>query len=89
MLLRTAEELLLIEYEILLVVLVVKFLAYLCIKHACQMITAAEMKSIDEWRIGWTEVVVGQWTLLTFSVYVVVHYFIFGLNFIFFCFWVW
>ena len=34
MLLRTAEELLLIEYEILLVVLVVKFLAYLCIKHA-------------------------------------------------------
>ena len=34
MLLRTAEELLLIEYEILLVVLVVKCLAYLCIKHA-------------------------------------------------------
>ena len=34
MLLRTAEELLFIEYEILLVVLVVKFLAYLCIKHA-------------------------------------------------------
>ena len=35
MLLRTAEpELLLIQYEILLVVLVVKFLAYLCIKHA-------------------------------------------------------
>ena len=33
MLLRTAEELLLIEYEILLVVLVVKFLAYLRIKH--------------------------------------------------------
>ena len=33
-LLRTAEELLLIEYEILVVVLVVKFLAYLCIKHA-------------------------------------------------------
>ena len=34
MLLRTAEELLLIEYEILVAVLVVKFLAYLCIKHA-------------------------------------------------------
>ena len=32
---------------------------------------------------------VGQSTLLTFSVYVVVHYFILGLNFIFFCFWVW
>ena len=34
MLFRSAEELLLIEYEILLVVLVVKCLAYLCIKHA-------------------------------------------------------
>ena len=34
MLLRTAEELLFIEYEILLVVLEVKFLAYLCIKQA-------------------------------------------------------
>ena len=34
MLLRTAEELLLIGYEILLVVLVAKFLADLCIKHA-------------------------------------------------------
>ena len=34
MLLHMAEELLLIEYEILLVVLVIKFLAYLCIKHA-------------------------------------------------------
>ena len=34
MLLRTAEELLFIEYEILLVVLAVKFLAHLCIKHA-------------------------------------------------------
>ena len=30
---------------------------------------------------------VGQSTLLTFSVYVVVRYFILGLNFIFFCFW--
>ena len=34
MLLRTAEELLFIEYEILLVVLEAKFLAYLCIKQA-------------------------------------------------------
>ena len=34
MLLHMVEELLLIEYEILLVVLVIKFLAYLCIKHA-------------------------------------------------------
>ena len=34
-------------------------------------------------------VVAGQSTLLTFSVYVVVHYFILGLNFIFFCYWVW
>ena len=32
-------------------------------------------------------VVVGQSILLTFSVYVVVHYFILGLKFIFFCFW--
>ena len=35
-------------------------------------------------------VVVGQSTQLTFSVYVVVHYFMLGLNFvIFFRFWVW
>ena len=56
MLFRTAEELLLIEYEILLVVLVVKFIAYLCIKHARWLLPwkwrVLMNEGLDKWEWG-------------------------------------